>query len=93
MDDLERHLGSLDPELAQRIRDSASRAGLQAHDPAARMIAEMWVSVAAMKQEREQLSNEIAALSRRVFNVHRYLLALIALGAVNLLGMLTLLLT
>ncbi len=91
MEDLEYHLDSLDPELACRIRESASRAGLQAHDPAARMITEMWVAVAALEQERHLLSGEMANLSRRVHDNHRYLLALMVLGAVNLLGVLTLL--
>ncbi len=91
MEDLERHLDGLDPELAGRIRDSASRAGLQAHDPAARMIAEMWVAVAAMKQERELLSHEMADLARRVRGNQRHLLALLALGVINLLALLALL--
>lgn len=91
MEDLEHHLDSLDPELACRIRDSAARAGLQTHDPAARMIAEMWVAVAALKQERALLSREMASLSRRVHGNHRQLVALLALGAVNLLALLALL--
>ena len=60
MDDFQLHLEALDAESAHHIRDSASRAGLQAHDPAARMIAEMWVAVAALKQERQLLSEEMA---------------------------------
>ncbi len=91
MENLEQHLDSLDPELARRIRDSASRAGLQTHDPAARMIAEMWVAVAALKQERNQLSREMAGLARRVRVNHRNLLALLALGVVNLVALLALL--
>jgi len=91
MEDLESHLNSLDSRLAQLIRDSASRAGLQAHDPAARMIAEMWVAVAALQQERDQISGEMAGLARRVRRDQWYLLALMALGTVNLLAVLALL--
>lgn len=91
MENLERHLDSLDPELARRIRDSASRAGLRTHDPAARMIAEMWVAVAALKQERDLLSREMASLVRQVRGNRRHLLALLALGAANLLALLVLL--
>ena len=91
MQDLQRHLDSLDPELARRIRDSASRAGLQTHDPAARMLTEMWVAVAALEQERHLLSRDLADLNRRVRANHWYLLALMALGSVNLLGLLALL--
>ncbi len=92
MENLDRYLDSLEPELALRIRESASRAGLQAHDPAARMIAEMWVAVAALKQERRLLSREMVDLSRRVRDNHWYLLALRALGTVNLLTLFALLL-
>ncbi len=90
MEDLQRHLDGLNPELARRIRESASRAGLQAHDPAARMLTEMWVAVATMEQERRLMSREMAALSRRVRENNLYLLALMALGAVNLLAVLAL---
>ena len=85
MEDLEQQLNTLDPELARRIRDSASRAGLQAHDPAARMIAEMWVAVAALKQERNLLSREMKDLAKRVRQNHRFLLILTAMATVNLL--------
>lgn len=90
MDDLESRLGNLEPEVAQRIRDSASRAGLQAHDPAARMIAEMWVAVAALEKERHLLSDEMQGLARGVRENRRLLLALVALGTLNLLGVLVL---
>ena len=93
MDDFQRHLEALDAESAHHIRDSASRAGLQAHDPAARMIAEMWVAVAALKQERQLLSGEMAELSQRVRQNHRILLMLAAIGAVNLLMLLAFLVT
>ena len=85
MEDLEQHLKALEPELARRIRDSASRAGLQAHDPAARMIAEMWVAVAALKQERSLLSGKLSELAERVRQNHRFLLILTAMATVNLL--------
>lgn len=85
MDDFQRHLDALDAESARHIRDSASRAGLQAHDPAARMIAEMWVAVAALKQERRLLSGEMAELSRRVRQNHRMLLILAVMCTVNVL--------
>ena len=85
MDDLEQQLEALDPDLARQIRDSASRAGLQAHDPAARMIAEMWVAVAALKQERSLLSGELSKLADRVRQNHRFLLILTAMAMVNLL--------
>jgi ferric-dicitrate binding protein FerR (iron transport regulator) len=89
---MERQLENLDPALARHIRDSASRAGLQAHDPAARMITEMWVAVAALQQEREPLSREIADLAGQMRRTRRYLLALAAIGALNLLGIVALLL-
>lgn len=91
MQDQESHLNGLDPELARRIHESASRAGLQTHDPAARMITEMWVAVAAMRQERHQLSSEIDDLTQRVRDNHRYLLALVIIGIVNFLLVLALL--
>jgi len=91
VEDLERQLGSLEPELAQHIRDSASRAGLQAHDPAARMIAEMWVAVAALERERDLLSGQMQDLTQRVRENNRYLMALIAVGTVTLLAVLALL--
>ncbi len=90
MDDLEHQLDDLDPELAQRIRDSAARAGLQAHDPAARMIAEMWVAVAALEKERTLLSRDMASLAQRVRDYYWFLVALMALGTVNLLVVLAL---
>ena len=92
MEDLDAHLGSLDPALARRIRESASRAGLQSHDPAARMIAEMWVAVAALERERAGLSREMSSLARCARHQHGFLLVLVALGAANLLAVLALLL-
>jgi len=90
MDDLQRQLDDLDPELARRIRDSAARAGLQSHDPAARMIAEMWVAVAALEKERALLSQDMGDLARRVREYYWFLMALMALGTVNLLAVLAL---
>lgn len=90
MNDLEQQLNDLDPELAKRIRDSAARAGLQAHDPAARMIAEMWVAVSALEKERELLSRDMAALAQRVRDYYWFLVALMALGTANLLVVLAL---
>lgn len=90
MEELEQQLKAMDPELARQIRDSASRAGLQAHDPAARMIAEMWVAVAALKQERSLLSREMTELAERVRQNQRFLLILTAIGAVNFLVLLAL---
>ena len=90
MNDLEHQLSDLDTELAKRIRDSAARAGLQAHDPAARMIAEMWVAVSALEKERELLSRDMAALARRVRDYYWFLVALMALGTANLLAVLAL---
>jgi len=90
MNEFEHQLSDLDPELAKRIRNSASRAGLQAHDPAARMIAEMWVAVTALEKERELLSRDMAALARRLRDYYWFLVALMALGTVNLLVVLAL---
>ena len=91
MKGLEPQLDDIEPELARRIRDSASRAGLQAHDPAARMIAEMWVAVAALEKERHLLTRDIDDLARRVRDGRWYLLALVGLGTLNLLVLLALL--
>ena len=90
MNEFEHQLSDLDPELAKRIRNSASRAGLQAHDPAARMIAEMWVAVTALEKERELLSRDMSALARRLRDYYWFLVALMALGTVNLLVVLAL---
>jgi hypothetical protein len=76
-------LRGLDPELARQIRESAARTGLQTHDPASRVIAEMWVAVAAMRQDRRRLNMEIDKLTRRVRVCHWYLSALIVLGMIN----------
>jgi len=91
MESLDKHLEDLDPEVARNIRDAASRAGLQAHDPAARMIAEMWVAVAALRKERDELRREFGQLSTRSRIGHQILLVLIVLGTANLVAVLTLL--
>lgn len=93
MDALNHHLDELDPELARQVRESATRAGLRFQDPAARMIAEMWVVVSAMKKERRLLDRELANMGRQLQDNRRYLLILIALGAVNMLGIIAMLLT
>jgi hypothetical protein len=91
MNDLEKRLEELDPQLARRIRDSASRAGLQSHDPAARMIVEMWQAVAALHRERSLLSRELEDLGRRMDRNRGWILALLGLGLINLLLILSLL--
>ena len=88
MDEWEREFGELDPELAKQIRDAAGRAGLQSHDPAARMIGEMWVAVAALRDERDQLSREMSRLRRDVRDNTWYLMVLVALVSTNLLAIL-----
>lgn len=90
MEDLEQQLDSLGPELARHIRDSISRAGLQSHDPAARMITEMWVAVAALKQERALMSREMADLGQQARRQHWYLMILLAVAAANLVAVLAL---
>jgi cytochrome c-type biogenesis protein CcmH/NrfG len=91
MEDLRQQLDDLEPELARNIRDALARTGLQDHDPAARLITEMWVAVAALKQERGLLHREISDLAQKADKNSRYLLALMALASINLLGVLILL--
>lgn len=88
MDEWEQEFGRLDPGLAKQIRDAAARAGLPSHDPAARMIGEMWVAVAALRGEREQLSREINQMRRDLRENNRYLMVLVVLVSVNLLAVL-----
>jgi AmiR/NasT family two-component response regulator len=85
LSDWDEALGQLDPKVSQYIRSAASRAGLQAHDPAARLITEMWVAVAAMRAERAQLREEIAGLRRGVEETQRLGRALIVLAGMNIL--------
>ncbi len=78
-------LDKLDPTLAHQIRTAATRAGLQAHDPAARMIAEMWVAVAALRSEREQLRQELSEIRQGLRDDKQHLLAVIVLVSVHFL--------
>ncbi len=78
-------LDKLDPTLAHQIRTAATRAGLQAHDPAARMIAEMWVAVAALRSEREQLRQELSEIRQGLRDDKHHLLAVIVLVSVHFL--------
>jgi hypothetical protein len=66
MEDWEHKVSKLDPIIAKQIHDSAARAGLQSHDPAARMIGEMWVAVAALRGERKQLAKDFAVIQSQV---------------------------
>jgi len=78
-------LNQLDSKVAQQIRSAASRAGLQAHDPAARLIAEMWVAVAALRSERTQLRREMTELRQGMEENQRFSRALIVLVGAQLL--------
>ncbi len=89
MEDWEQELSKLKPDLAQQIRTAAARAGLQAHDPAARMIGEMWVAVAALRDERRQLQQKLDGIRQQVRDNQRYLQVLVVLAAVLLLVSLT----
>lgn len=86
MEDWEQELSKLEPALAQQIRTAASRAGLQAHDPAARMIAEMWVAVAALRGERKQLQQDLVEMRRMLGDNRRYLLWILTLVSALLLA-------
>ena len=66
MEDWEQKVSKLDPVIAKQIHDSAARAGLQSHDPAARMIGEMWVAVAALRGERKQLVKDLEVVQQKV---------------------------
>ena len=88
MDYWEREFGRLDPVLAKQIREATARAGLQSHDPAGRMIGEMWVAVAALRDEREQLSREMNLVRRDLRDNNWYLMVLVALISVTLLAVL-----
>ncbi len=85
MSDWNEALNQLDADVAQHIRSAASRAGLQAHDPAARLIAEMWVAVAALRAERTQLRQEMAELREGVEENQRFSRFLLVLVGVHLL--------
>ncbi len=85
LEDWEQELTKLKPELAQQIRTATARAGLQAHDPAARMIGEMWVAVAALRDERRQLQQKLDGMRQEVRNNQRYLQLILALLTVLLL--------
>ncbi len=85
MSDWDEALKELDPKLVQSIRNAAGRAGLQAHDPAARLIAEMWVAVAALRSERSQLRQELSDLREGLKDTQRNTTALLALVSVHLL--------
>jgi len=85
MDEWDEALGELDPKQAQMIRNSANRAGLQAHDPAARLIAEMWVAVAALRAERGQIREELSELREGLKDNQRNSTAMVALVSVHLL--------
>ncbi len=84
LEDWDEALDKLNPALAQQIRTAATRAGLQAHDPAARMIAEMWVAVAALRSEREQLRQEMSEIHLNLRDNRRYLLTVLALAGLHL---------
>ncbi len=85
MEEWDEALDKLDPTLALQIRTAATRAGLQAHDPAARMIAEMWVAVAALRSEREQLRQELTEIRQGLRDGKHHLLMVVALGSVHFL--------
>jgi hypothetical protein len=84
LSDWDEALQQLDPALARQVRDAAGRAGLQAHDPAARLIAEMWVAVAALRAEREQLRQEMTGLRRSLDRSQQFGRVLMALVALHL---------
>lgn len=81
------------PELARQIRDAIDRAGLQSHDPAARMIAEMWVAVAALRDERAQLSRQLGELRQTLRDQQGQLRLLTTLVSLTLVALLAVLLT
>ena len=85
MEDWEEKVASLDPVIAKQIHDSAARAGLQSHDPAARMIGEMWVAVAALRGERKQLSQEIKTLQAQLSRLWIPVLSILGISAIGFL--------
>ena len=85
MNEWDEALGELDPEQAQVIRNAANRAGLQAHDPAARLIAEMWVAVAALRAECNRLHEELSSLSEGLRGTQRSSKAMLVLLSAHLL--------
>jgi len=85
MEDWEEKVAKLDPVIAKQIHDSAARAGLQSHDPAARMIGEMWVAVAALRGERKQISKDLESVQTQVERLWMPTLIILGVAAVSIL--------
>ena len=85
MEDWEEKVAKLDPVIAKQIHDSAARAGLQSHDPAARMIGEMWVAVAALRGERKQISKDLELLQTQMERMWVPTLVILGVGGVSIL--------
>lgn len=81
------------PELARQIREAIDRAGLPSHDPAARMIAEMWVAVAALRDERAEVSRQIGDLRQTLRDQRGQLRLLLTLMGLVLVALLAVLVT
>jgi hypothetical protein len=89
VNDWDEALAELEPELAARLRAGAARAGLQAHDPAARLLAEMWVAVATLRGERTRLSAGLERLQGELAeqrSLLHWVLAVVVAQALAFLG-------